>query len=125
MLSLIPGMKHGHAAGWNPPESYAFAESIVKEGKPWCQQTEAILKDNTAEVSFVSSKPLERAVLISTADVGFTGSRKWIETPATIEKQGNEWKIKAGLPTSSTGWFVNVQSGDLTASSDYQELQLP
>ena len=41
MVSLIPGMNHGHGAGWNPPDSYAFAESIVREGKPWCVQTNA------------------------------------------------------------------------------------
>lgn len=26
LVSLVPGMRHGHSAGWNPPDSYGFAE---------------------------------------------------------------------------------------------------
>ena len=44
MVSLIPGMKHGHGAAWNPPDSYVFAESIVRDGKPWCVQTLPLAK---------------------------------------------------------------------------------
>lgn len=41
MVFLIPGMKHGHRARWNPPDIYAFAESVVRSGKPWLAQTSA------------------------------------------------------------------------------------
>ena len=34
MVSLIPGMGHGHRAGWAPPDSYAFADSVVSSGGP-------------------------------------------------------------------------------------------
>ena len=29
MVTLIPGMGHGHGAGWQPPDSYAFADSVL------------------------------------------------------------------------------------------------
>ena len=121
MVSLIPGMRHSHPAGWNPPDSYAFAESIITDGKPWCSQLKASTVNSRFEVSFLSSKPLDKAVLISTTDTGFTGNRNWIESSATLEKRGKTWMVNASVPPGSTGWFDNVRSGELTASSDYQE----
>jgi MFS family permease len=68
-------------AGWNPPDSYAFAESVLRDGKPWCRQEAARLQDGIAEVTFASSMPLDRAELVTTSDTGFTGdsSRRFEE----------------------------------------------
>jgi hypothetical protein len=76
---------------------------------------------NTTQVVFTSTKPLDRAVLISTTGNGFTGNRKWIESPATLERKGqrNEWLVTAQLPPGTTAWFVNARSSGLTVSSDY------
>ena len=121
MVTLIPGMKHGHGAGWRPPDSYAFAKSVVREGKPWCQQTSAGMADQVAHIEFICSKPLDRALLVSTTGIGVTGDRKWIESPAVLEQSGNVWRCAAPLPEGTTAWFINVRSGKLIASSDYQE----
>ncbi|MCY2976906.1 MAG: acetylxylan esterase [Planctomycetota bacterium] len=121
MLSLIPEMRHGHAPAYIPPDSYAFAKSIVRDGKPWCMQTNASLDSDTVRVVFASTKPLDQAMLISTTETGFTGNRKWTESTATVEKQGAGWLVTDQLPAGTTAWFVNVRSGGLTASSDYQE----
>lgn len=121
LLTLIPKMGHSHQAAWNSPDSYAFAESIVRDGAPWCRQTGVEVKDGSVQVMFTSTKPLDRAVLIATSDSGFTGNRKWIESSATIEERGGEWLVTAPLPAGTTAWFVNARSGGLTASSDYQE----
>jgi dienelactone hydrolase len=121
MVSLIPGMQHSHSAAWTPPDSYAFAESIIQDGKPWCVQTSAHAADSTAQVSFAATKPLDSAVLISTTDTGFTGQRKWSESAATLEKLAKEWRVTAPLAAGTTAWFANVRSGELTATSDYQE----
>jgi cephalosporin-C deacetylase-like acetyl esterase len=121
MLSLIPEMRHGHAPAYIPPDSYAFAKNIVRDGKPWCMQTNASLDSDTVRVVFASTKPLDQAMLISTTETGFTGNRKWTESTATVEKQGAGWLVTTQLPTGTTAWFVNVGSGGLTASSDYQE----
>ena len=123
MVALLPGMKHSHAAGWNPPDSYAFARSIVRDDRPWCRQTAAHLRNGAVRVSFASSKPLDRAVLISTSDAGVTGGRKWAESPAKLEKRGDEWTATAPQPDGATAWFVNVRSEKLTASSDFQETE--
>ncbi len=125
MVSLIPGMQHSHGAGWDPPDSYAFAESVVRDGKPWCVQTSAHVADSLAKITFAATRPLDRAFLIATTDTGFTGNRKWAESAAKLEKLGREWRVTAPLPPGTTAWFVNVRSGELTASSDFQETKSP
>jgi hypothetical protein len=124
MITLLPGMRHGHSPAWNPPESYAFAESIVHAGRPWCQQTGARLDTGVVHVTFSSQKDLDRAVLISTVDDGFSGNRKWSESPAGLKKQDTDWLVTAPLPQGTTAWFVNVMGGGLTASSEYQTVAI-
>jgi dienelactone hydrolase len=109
MVSLIPGMRHSHPAGWTPPDSYAFAESIVHSGKPWCVQTAVHPRPGSARVEFASARALDRAALVSSTGTGFTGSRQWVESEAVLEHSG------------TTAWFMNVCGGNLTASSDYME----
>ena len=122
MVSLIPGMNHSHRAGWDPPDSYAFADSVVRSGEPWLAQTSADLSEGRVRVQFTSAKALDSAALVWTSDTGLTGSRNWREGSATLEKEADRWLVIADLPEAATAWFVNVRSGDLTASSDYQEI---
>lgn len=121
MVSLVPKMGHGHGPGWDRPEPYAFANSIVNGQGPWCVQLHAALQGDTCKVMFQSTKPLDRAVLVSTTDRGVSGERTWVETPAPVVRNGLAWTVTAPLPSGSTAWFINVKSGDLVASSDYQE----
>ena len=123
MVTLVPRMGHGHGPAWKRPESYAFADSIVKEGKPWCVQVDAALLGANCQVTFQSTEALAAAILVSTTDRGVSGGRKWVETPAKLARNGANWTATADLPTGSTAWFINVQSGDLVASSDYQEVK--
>jgi dienelactone hydrolase len=125
MVALLPGMKHSHPAGWNPPDSYAFAEGIVRTGKPWLRQRDAIIAGDRITVSFASAKPLEKAVLIWTSDLGSTGERHWQEAAAALETRGETSVATATLPPSGTAWFMNVRSGALTGSSDFQVITRP
>jgi hypothetical protein len=79
-----------------------------------------VLQGDMVEVRFASSKPLERAVLVSTTDSGVTGSRKWVEEPAELKREGDVWIASAPLPSGTTAWFINVHSGGLTVSSEFQ-----
>ena len=126
MVTLIPKLGHGHQPPWNAPDSYAFAESVVRSGKPWCRQTAVGLEDVRAHASFASTKPLDRAQLVSTTDTGFTGKRNWVGSPAELRKRDDGiWHVTAPLVAGSTAWFINVHSGELTVSSDYQEVVQP
>ncbi|EMI43384.1 alpha/beta hydrolase family protein [Rhodopirellula sp. SWK7] len=121
LLTLVPGMRHGHGAGWNPPDSYAFAKSVVDEGQPWCRQLSASTSGDQANAVFESSKALDNATLVWTSDSGITGERKWIVSPASVSKSSNAWKVSATLPDDATAWFLNAHSGKLIASSDFSE----
>ncbi|MEJ6699696.1 MAG: acetylxylan esterase [Akkermansiaceae bacterium] len=122
MVTLIPKLRHGHGPPWNKPDSYAFADSIVKEGKMWCRQTGCSHKGDLFSVVFTSSKQLSKAVLVSTIDTGVTGSRQWIESPAILKNKMNLYTSTVLLPEGVTAWFINMVTADgLTVSSDYQE----
>ena len=123
MVSLVPKMGHGHRPGWARSEAYAFADSIVNGQGPWCVQLHAALQADTCKVTFQSTKALDRAVLVSTTDRGVSGERTWVETPATLVRNGVAWTATAPLPTGCTAWFMNVNSDGLVASSDYQEIK--
>ena len=60
-------------------------------------------------------------MLVYSTEKGFTGKRKWIEQKARGLKKGGAYVVEAELPAGVTGWFINVQSGELTASSAYKE----
>lgn len=121
MVALLPGMRHSHPAGWNPPDSYAFAESIVRDGKPWLRQAFCRERKGDVRVEFVATKPIDRAMLISSTDSGFTGGRKWTETSAALETRKTRVLVTATLPPHTRAWFVNVRSGELTGSSDFNQ----
>ena len=128
MVCLLPGMKHSARAAWTPPDSYAFAKSIVATGQPWCRQTSGDLGEGSITVTFTSDKPLSDATLISTTGDGFPGSRKWVTSPATLEMQkqngeANQYKATAKLPAGTTGCFINAKSEKLTVSSEYFEVK--
>ena len=121
MVALLPGLRHGHPPAWNAPESYAFAEAVVRSGRPWCVQRSAAVAGRAVRVVFESAKPLDGAVLVSTTGSGFTGDRTWAESAASLARGDGGWIVTAPVPAGTTAWFVNVRSGGLTASSDYRE----
>ncbi len=122
MVSLVPRMGHGHGPPWMRKEGYAFAESVVHSGGPWCRQTESEIRGHRCRVAFLSEKPFDKAVLVSTTDRGVTGERKWVESAAELKKQGDPWQATATLPPGTTAWFINLISGDLVVSSEFQEV---
>ncbi len=122
MVALVPNMRHGHAAGWNPPDSYAFAASVVQRGSPWCQQLGIDVKSETATVRFRSAESIEKATLIYTTDSGFTGRRKWKSTQLKFQQIKDRVTVTATLPPETTDWFINIHGGELVASSDFQEI---
>ncbi len=121
MVTLIPKMGHGHKPPWTKPDSYAFADSVIQNGKPWCRQIDGALENGVFTVSFASAKPLVDAVLVSTTDTGVTGSRTWHKAPAELQATGDTWTASATLPANTTAWFINVHAGELTASSTFQQ----
>jgi dienelactone hydrolase len=123
MIALVPNMRHGHGASWNPPDSYVFAESIVNGNTPWCVQKDKQLTNEQFAVSFQSKRKIDKANLVFTTDSGFTGDRKWQELPAKLSQEADVVNVKATVPENATSWFFNLHSGNVVASSDYEEMR--
>jgi dienelactone hydrolase len=121
MVALVPNLKHSHPAAWNPPHSYAFARSIVAEGRPWLRVVAADATDGRVRMEVESSRPLDRAVLFATPDRGFTSRRAWTEIALQLAPAGRRAVATGLLPAGTNAWFVNVHSGDLLASSDFHQ----
>lgn len=120
MVSLVPEMGHSHQAGWGRPESYAFAESVLNGGM-WCRQLSFEEDGPILRVNFAASKPLSHATLWWTSDEGATGKRTWNKKLAMLGEQEGSWLAQAWVPEQATGYFINVESGDLIASSNFME----
>jgi hypothetical protein len=121
MVAVLPDVGHSHPAAWNQPDSYAFADAIVRRGRPWLRQL--ALRRQGAEVSaeFSTDKPVDAATLWSATGAGYLGRRRWTATPADLERKKGGIRVRALLPPGSTAWFFNLRAGALTASSDFQE----
>ena len=121
MVTLVPGMGHGHRPAWSRPESYDFAQEIVESGKAWCQHLNSGVSDKQAYARFKTNRTLEQATLVYSTETGFTGKRKWTQAPIRLTKKNDIWLADWPLPKKTTGWFINVESGGLTVSSHYHE----
>ena len=119
MVSLVPNMGHGHGSAWSRPESYAFAKSVLARGKIWCERLESGVLQNQLFAKFKTDRELDSATLVHSTDDGYTGHRKWTETPIRLLKKDGIWLADWPLPESTTGWYINVESDGLIVSSEY------
>ena len=121
VVSLVPDMGHGHRPAWSRPESYAFAREIVNSGETWCQHLSSGVLDKQAYARFKTSRSLDQALLVNSTETGFTGNRKWIQTPIRLTQKNDIWLADWPLPKGTTGWFINVEADGLIVSSHYHE----
>lgn len=112
MVTLIPGMGHGHGATWNRADPYDFADSIVTTGSAWCTLQSLNLVGDQIEVEFASTRSLTAASLIYTKETGATRSMDWpevaVDSFAETSAGSGVWRVNATLPVDATGWLINV-----------------
>ena len=96
-------------------------KEFIETGKIWCQRLDSKVLDGQAYARFQSDEILEKAELVHTTELGFTGKRNWISTPIRLQKKADAWLADWPLPNGTTAWFINVESGGLVVSSDYHD----
>jgi dienelactone hydrolase len=114
MVSIPFDMKHSHGAGWNPPDSYAFAKSVVETGRPWARELTQKHRDGTARVEFDVTRTIRRATLVAKR------SADWEEFPVALETAPGRATASASVPPGTTAYYFNLETDGLTLSSELQ-----
>lgn len=115
MVSVPLEMRHSHPAGWNPPDSYAFAQAVVATGRPWARETKQELRDGTASVGFEVARAVTRAALVYRRDGDWERAPAELTAPTTAEVHAT-----ATLPGGTSAYFFNLDAGGLTLSSEFR-----
>jgi dienelactone hydrolase len=100
-------MPHGHGpAGENPEEIHAFADSIIKGGKPLAEVSTIVRDGSTIRAAFAGQGPVASAQLLYTKADGPWTDRLWETADARVDQVAKT--IDATLPTDATAYFLNV-----------------
>lgn len=113
-LRLQVRMPHGHPPGWKPEEIYAFADSIVKDGKPLPKVGMPKIDNGAITAEVETAVPIASASLCFTADTGVWEERLWEQAGATVANG----KVQAVVPEKATVCFLTVtdERGLMTSS---------
>jgi dienelactone hydrolase len=118
LVSVPFGMKHGHGAGWNPPDSYAFAKAVVATGRPWAREVSRDFVAGSARVIFEVVPAVDAGILV------FRRGADWEQAPARVETSSGRVTASATVPAGTTAYFFNLAAGGLTLSSELETVPL-
>lgn len=119
LVSIPFDMKHSHPAGWNPPDSYAFAKAVVETGRPWAREVSHEIRDANARVTFEVTREVTAATLV------FKRAADWEKLPAQLETASGRVTATAIVPAGATAYFFNLDAAGLTLSSELQAVASP
>ena len=109
-------MQHGHRPGWEPEEIYAFADSVIKEGKSLPQLGEPTISESGVSVVYDAAADVVEANLLYTTETGVWNERLWQSAKATV----SDSILSAQLPDDAVAFFFNAtDERGLMVSSEY------
>jgi hypothetical protein len=118
-------MPHGHgAAGENPAEILAFADSRTRGARPLPAFTRIACEGRTARAAFnANGRKVAKAELNTTTHTGKWQERVWQAAPVTVNGNASgDGTLEAELPEGTTVWFFNLFTDDgLCVSSQHEE----
>lgn len=100
-------MLHGHGPGWQKPELYAFADSIVKGAQALPSLARPELAADTRIVSAKTTGKLVGASLFFTADGGKWRTRAWVNIACDV--RAGEVVSRSPLPDGVTAFNINAK----------------
>ncbi|MBL9203245.1 MAG: acetylxylan esterase [Opitutaceae bacterium] len=116
MVSIPFDMKHSHPAGWNPPDSYAFAKSVVETGRPWAREVAHENHGGVVRVEFEVARMARGATLV------FKRDAEWEQLPAKLEAPSGRAVASAAVPAGTSAYYFNLAVDGLTLSSELQHV---
>jgi dienelactone hydrolase len=118
-IAVPCAMGHSHPASWNPPDSYAFAQAVVKTGRPWGREVGQSREGDIARAEFESTRPARGATLV------FRRGADWAQAPADLETKGDRIRVSATLPAGTAAYYFNLDADGPTLSSELQAIAPP
>jgi len=103
-LSIRRAMKHGHPAGWAPPEIALFTDHWLRGAPALPSISEISVTGKTVSARIQAARPLASATLLFTTDHTTWPERQWQEAPATLDAD----QIRATLPAGVSAYFLAV-----------------
>ena len=122
-VSIRVRMDHGHGSGWDPPEIYEFAASMVDKGRPLVQVMNQVQQNEHASAKYVAPEDVhvESARLVYTEDHGDWYAREWKELEATVDTETS--MVSARIPSKVSVYYFSIHdSRGLTVSSEHSEV---
>ncbi|QEH37472.1 Acetyl xylan esterase (AXE1) [Aquisphaera giovannonii] len=122
-LCIRPRMPHGHGgAGENPEEIRAFADAVVRGGKPLVEITGQSRRGDKVRVEYRGDAAVVKAELLSTKDDGRWTDRRWEAAGAAVDPAAHA--ATATLPPGATTYFLNLHDDrGLLVSSEHVEVR--
>lgn len=110
-LSVKNGIEHGHIVAWNQPESYRFADSIVKAGTPLpTVEKQPSGKNIDFMIRKSGKEELQCTVYYLTEAMAYDEHsqmiNEWHTAPAVLRNN----RITAILPNDAKGYYVEITS---------------
>jgi dienelactone hydrolase len=100
-------MPHGHGGvSENPKEIGAFADAVVRGGKPLAEVARQDRHDDRVRVELRGEVPIAKAELLYTKDAGSWTGRRWEPVEARVESGGKA--ATASLPRGTTTYYLNL-----------------
>ncbi len=115
--SLRLRMEHMQGVGQAPEEIAAFADAILKGGKPLPRVTGQGRDGASVWVEYESEVPVSSALLLWTPDSGLWPNRRWETVPAEVD--AGRRRVSATLPEDAVVYAFQLQDErGLVVSSD-------
>lgn len=106
-LSVIQGMRHGHIAGWEREEIYAFAASIVKSAPALARFESQARVGRSASAELMDAEHGDQVRLMYAEEAKNWPSVMWAEAPAIYDAASG--RVTAELPESAQAYFFQAE----------------
>ncbi len=119
-MCLIPDMKHGHEAGWEPHEIRYFFESILNDGVPLAAVAPVSVQDSTLRLSYQSPVTVYTAEFYYSNDTtSVNENRVWSKQKATLDR--NARTVTSPMPKEGFqyGFFYLKDHRNVSVSSPF------
>lgn len=119
-MCLIPDMKHGHEAGWEPHEIRYFFESIINQAPPLPKVKQIVVKDSSLTVTYSSPVSIWTADFYYSNDTtSLNETRVWSSQKVKVDTKTKTLSSPVPKEGFKYGFFYFKDHRNVSASSEF------